>query len=255
MSQSGTAFTHDFAALSDRGRVRQQNEDSIGAFPEFGLWVVADGMGGHAAGDVASRIIVEELGSTGVPISAQDQRARVQERLARAHHRILSHSRDRGLGGAGSTVAALLLHGAELACIWAGDSRIYLMRDGSLTPLTRDHSEVAMMVAAGTLTEDQARTAPRRNVITRAIGIGQAVEPDTVSGVIKDGDRLILCSDGLTEMLPDADIAEVLGALGANPRLAAEHLVDLANDRGGVDNISVVIVSSCTSGRLGAELG
>ena len=158
MSQSGTAFTHDFAALSDRGRVRQQNEDSIGAFPEFGLWVVADGMGGHAAGDVASRIIVEELGSLGVPVSAQDQRARVLERLDRAHHRILAHSRDSGLGGAGSTVAALLLHGSELACIWAGDSRIYLMREGRLTPLTRDHSEVALMVAAGTLTEDEAVT-------------------------------------------------------------------------------------------------
>ena len=241
MGDTDIIFDHDFAALSDRGRVRQQNEDSVGAFPEFGLWVIADGMGGHAAGDVASRIIVEELGSTGVPISAQDQRARVQERLARAHHRILSHSRDRGLGGAGSTVAALLLHGAELACIWAGDSRIYLMRDGALTPLTRDHSEVALMVAAGTLTEDQARTAPRRNVITRAIGIGQAVEPDTVSGVIKDGDRLVLCSDGLTEHLTDAEIAGFAGR-----RLSAESvaqaLINETLQRGARDNVSVIVV-------------
>ncbi len=241
MGDTDIMFDHDFAALSDRGRVRQQNEDSVGAFPEFGLWVIADGMGGHAAGDVASRIIVEELGSTGVPISAQDQRARVQERLARAHQRILSHSRDRGLGGAGSTVAALLLHGAELACIWAGDSRIYLMRDGNLTPLTRDHSEVALLVAAGTLTEDQARTAPRRNVITRAIGIGQAVEPDTVSGVIKDGDRLVLCSDGLTEHLTDAEIAGFAGR-----RLSAESvaqaLINETLQRGARDNVSVIVV-------------
>ena len=241
MGDTDIMFDHDFAALSDRGRVRQQNEDSVGAFPEFGLWVIADGMGGHAAGDVASRIIVEELGSTGVPISAQDQRARVQERLARAHHRILNHSRDSGLGGAGSTVAALLLHGPELACIWAGDRRIYLRRDGALTPLTRDHSEVALMVAAGTLTEDQARTAPRRNVITRAIGIGQAVEPDTVSGVIKDGDRLVLCSDGLTEHLTDAEIAGFAGR-----RLSAESvaqaLINETLQRGARDNVSVIVV-------------
>ena len=241
MSESEVAFDHDFAALSDRGRVRQQNEDSIGAFPEFGLWVVADGMGGHAAGDVASRIIIEEMGSLGVPISAQDQRARVQERLARAHHRILNHSRDSGLGGAGSTVAALLLHGAELACVWAGDSRIYLMRDGNLTPLTRDHSEVALLVAAGTLTEDQARTAPRRNVITRAIGIGQAIEPDTVTGVIKDGDRLLLCSDGLTEHLSDAEIAGFVGRRLAAADVA-QALINETLQRGARDNVSVIVV-------------
>lgn len=241
MSESEVAFDHDFAALSDRGRVRQQNEDSIGAFPEFGLWVVADGMGGHAAGDVASRIIIEEMGSLGVPISAQDQRARVQERLARAHHRILNHSRDSGLGGAGSTVAALLLHGSELACIWAGDSRIYLMREGRLTPLTRDHSEVALMVAAGTLTEDEARIAPRRNVITRAIGIGQTAQPDTASGVIKDGDRLLLCSDGLTEHLSDAEIAGFVGR-GLSAAGVAEALIAETLQRGARDNVSVIVV-------------
>ncbi|RCW87058.1 PP2C family protein-serine/threonine phosphatase [Paracoccus lutimaris] len=241
MTESEIAFDHDFAALSDRGRVRQQNEDSVGAFPEFGVWVVADGMGGHAAGDVASRIIVEELGSTGVAISAQDQRARVLERLSRAHLRILNHSRDSGLGGAGSTVAALLLHGSELACVWAGDSRIYLMREGRLTPLTRDHSEVALLVAAGALTEDQARTAPRRNVITRAIGIGPTVEPDIASGVIKDGDRLLLCSDGLTEHLSDAEIAAFAGrSLSAEG--VAQALINETLQRGARDNVSVILV-------------
>jgi protein phosphatase len=198
-------------------------------------------MGGHAAGDVASRIIVEELGSLGVPVSAQDQRARVLERLDRAHHRILAHSRDSGLGGAGSTVAALLLHGSELACIWAGDSRIYLMREGRLTPLTRDHSEVALMVAAGTLTEDEARIAPRRNVITRAIGIGQTAQPDTASGVIKDGDRLLLCSDGLTEHLSDAEIAGFVGR-GLSAAGVAEALIAETLQRGARDNVSVIVV-------------
>ncbi len=245
MSQLAKTFAYDFAALTDRGRVRPQNEDSVAAFPEFGVWAVADGMGGHEAGDVASRIITEELASLGVPISAQDQRARVQERLDRAHQRIMAHSRESGLGGAGSTVAALLLHGGELACIWAGDSRIYLVREGGLTQLTRDHSEVAMMVASGAMTEDQARTAPRRNVITRAIGIGQVATPEVASGVIKDGDRFILCSDGLTEHLVDREIGNFANrSLSAQDTAAA--LISETLMRGARDNVSVVVVD-CTA--------
>ena len=241
MSQLAKTFAYDFAALTDRGRVRPQNEDSVAAFPEFGVWAVADGMGGHEAGDVASRIITEELASLGVPISAQDQRARVQERLDRAHQRIMAHSRESGLGGAGSTVAALLLHGGELACIWAGDSRIYLVREGGLTQLTRDHSEVAMMVASGAMTEDQARTAPRRNVITRAIGIGQVATPEVASGVIKDGDRFILCSDGLTEHLADREIGNFANrSLSAQDTAAA--LISETLMRGARDNVSVIVV-------------
>ncbi|KGJ04221.1 protein phosphatase [Paracoccus halophilus] len=241
MSPTESALVYDFSALTDRGRVRQQNEDSITALPEYGIWAVADGMGGHEAGDVASRIIVEELGSLGVPISAQDQRARVLERLDRAHQRILSHAGERGLRGAGSTVAALLLHGSELACIWAGDSRIYLMREGRLTPLTRDHSEVAMMVAAGTMTADQARNAPRRNVITRAIGIGDDPRPEVASGVIKPGDRFLLCSDGLTEHLKDHEIA---GFVARSPSVqdTASALINETLVRGARDNVSVIVI-------------
>lgn len=245
MNQANRAFTYDFAAMTDRGRVRQQNEDSIAAYPEFGVWAVADGMGGHEAGDVASQIIADELASLGVPISAQDQRARMLERIDRAHQRILAHSRERGLGGAGSTVAALLLYDAELACVWAGDSRVYLMREGLLTPLTRDHSEVAMMVAAGTMTQDQARTAPRRNVITRAIGIGQMAQPETASGVIKDGDRFILCSDGLTEHLADKEIAGFAGR-PFNAQETASALISETLMRGARDNVSVIVVD-CTA--------
>lgn len=245
MSQATVLFSYDFSALTDRGCVRPQNEDSVAAYPEFGVWVVADGMGGHEAGDVASRIITEELASLGVPISAQDQRARMLERIDRAHQRILAHSRDRGLGGAGSTVAALLLYESELACVWAGDSRIYLMREGRLTPLTSDHSEVAMMVAAGTMTQEQARTAPRRNVITRAIGIGQLAQPETASGVIKDGDRFILCSDGLTEHLADNEIAG-FAARALNAQETASALITETLMRGAHDNVSVIVVD-CTA--------
>lgn len=241
MSDPQPVFAYDFAALTDRGCVRAQNEDSVTALPEFGLWAVADGMGGHDAGDVASRIIVQELASLGVPISAQDQRARVYQRIDRAHQRILSHAQENGLRGAGSTVAALLLHETEISCIWAGDSRVYLMRDGKLTPMTRDHSEVQMLVAAGHMTEAEARTASRRNVITRAIGIGPDAQPERVSGMARDGDRFLLCSDGLTEHLPDPDIAQLLGQPADAGQVASALIAETLN-RGARDNVSVIVV-------------
>ncbi|WJS86874.1 protein phosphatase 2C domain-containing protein [Paracoccus sp. TOH] len=241
MNTPQPVFTYDFAALTDRGRQRAHNEDSIAARPEFGLWAVADGMGGHAAGEVASGMIAEELASLGVPVSAQDQRARVIERIDRAHRRILDHAQRNDAGGAGSTVAALLLHEAELACVWAGDSRIYLLRDGALTRLTRDHSEVAMLVAAGRMTEEEARSSGRRNVITRAIGVGAAADPETVTGMAKDRDRFLVCSDGLTEHLDDAEIAALLGRSGPAASVASALLEEVLR-RGARDNVSVIVV-------------
>ncbi|SIS57410.1 PP2C family protein-serine/threonine phosphatase [Paracoccus saliphilus] len=241
MNEANRLFSFDVGALTDKGRVRSHNEDSIASFPELGLWAVADGMGGHSAGDVASALIVEELGSLGVSVSAQDQRARMMERLDRAHHRISEHAHDNDLGTAGTTIAALLIHETELSCVWAGDSRIYLLRDGTLTPLTRDHSEIAQMVASGVMTEEEARVAPGRNVITRAIGIGSEPRPETVSGVVKPGDRLLLCSDGLTEHLEDAELATIL----SEPQSAtetAEELIAITLQRGARDNVSVIVV-------------
>jgi len=198
-------------------------------------------MGGHAAGDVASRMIVEELGSLGVTVSAQDQRARVLERIERAHRRIRGHADTHQLTTVGATLAVLLIHGAELTCIWAGDSRVYLWRDTALTPLTQDHSEVAQMVAAGTLSPSEARESPRRNVITRAIGIGATPQPDMVSGAVRNGDRLLLCSDGLTEHVPDAELGLVL-ARPDDPESLAQALIALTLERGARDNVSVIVV-------------
>lgn len=240
---TGTDLTFSFhvGALTDKGRVRAHNEDSLISLPELGIWAVADGMGGHAAGDVASGLIVDELASLGVPVSAQDQRARVLERLDRAHHHILSHAEQNGLATVGATIAVLLIHGAELTCIWAGDSRIYLWRDKALTPLTRDHSEVAQMVAAGAMTEDEARVAARRNVITRAIGIGPEPRPELVSGTVRPGDRLLICSDGLTEHLGDQDLALEL-SLAAPAADIAARLIGETLARGAHDNVSVIVV-------------
>lgn len=241
MNPMNTHFHYDFAALTDRGRQRPRNEDSVIALPEFGLWAVADGMGGHAAGEVASGMIVEELASTGVAVSAQDQRARVIARIDRANSRILDHAGRNAARGAGSTVAALLLHDTELACVWAGDSRVYLLRDGRLTRLTRDHSEVALLIAAGRMTEDEARASSRRNVITRAIGVGSTAAPEVVTGLAMDRDRFLICSDGLTEHLGDAEIARLLGRAGRAASVA-EALIDETLARGARDNVSVIVV-------------
>ncbi|MDP0927406.1 protein phosphatase 2C domain-containing protein [Paracoccus onubensis] len=241
MNETNRWFSFQVGALSDKGRIRSHNEDSIGAFSDIGVWAVADGMGGHAAGDVASAIIIEELGSLGIAVDAQDQRARVLERLDRAHLRIAEHARQNQLGTVGATIAALLIHDAEFSCIWAGDSRIYLLRDGQLTPLTRDHSEVAQLIASGVMSEAEARLAPGRNVITRAIGIGEKANPEIAGGVIKPEDRLLLCSDGLTEHLDDAELAHLLIQPMPAPELT-RRLIELTLERGAKDNVSVIVL-------------
>lgn len=241
MSPDTARLSFSAAARSHEGLVRQYNEDSFASIPELALWVVADGMGGHSAGDVASRIIVEEMASIGVPISATDQRARFSERLDRAHRRILSYADENTLQTVGATVAALMIFGTELTSAWAGDSRVYLMRKGRLTSLTRDHSEVAAMLAEGTISETEARNSPRRNVITRAIGIGDEATPEMVSGVAEPNDRFLICSDGLTEHLADEDIAGIL-AREATPDETAELLISVTLERGAKDNVTVIVV-------------
>lgn len=241
MTTLNQSFVFDSAALTDPGCVRAQNEDSVVSLPEFGIWAVADGMGGHAAGDVASGIVIDELTSTGIAVSAQDQRARAVERIDRAHHRIARHMQQGEARGGGSTVAALLLHQSGLACLWAGDSRIYLLRDRRLTQLTRDHSEVAMLVAAGRMTQTEARQSSRRNVITRAIGIGEVAQPEIATGTVKDRDRFLLCSDGLTEHIEDAELAEMLASAGRAADIAGA-LIEETLRRGARDNVSVIVV-------------
>lgn len=234
-------FQFRTGAMTDPGLVRSHNEDALAALPDLGLWAVADGMGGHEAGDVASRMIVDELASLGISVSAQDQRARVLERVERAHHRILAHAQAGGLSTVGATLAALLVHGSELTCIWAGDSRIYLWRDGVLTALTQDHSEVAQMVAQGMISSDEARISPRRNVITRAVGIGDHPRPQVIGGALRDGDRLLVCSDGLTEHLSDEDLGQALAARAPAADVCAA-LIAATLARGARDNVTAIVV-------------
>ncbi|MDO5612956.1 MAG: protein phosphatase 2C domain-containing protein [Paracoccus sp. (in: a-proteobacteria)] len=234
-------FRYDTGTASDTGLVRAHNEDSLLSLPAAGVWMVADGMGGHDAGDVAAAIIAEEIESVGIAVSTQDQRARVAERLGRAHHRITAHSREMGLATVGATVAALLIFETGFACLWAGDSRIYLLRAGRLSRLTTDHSEVQELIDAGRLTAQQARTWPRRNVITRAIGIHDGPHLETVTGMVMPGDVFLLCTDGLTEHLPDPDLTALLAGQGS-AQAVADALIAETLQRGARDNVTTIVL-------------
>jgi PPM family protein phosphatase len=227
----------DTIAKTDTGRQRRENEDS--ALAQAPVFVVADGMGGAQAGEVASRIAVEafahDLPSSGTP----EQRlvARVQE----ANRQIFDVSRsERERAGMGTTLTAAYLGDSNLTIAHVGDSRAYLYRDGSLRRLTQDHSLVDELVRRGKLTEEQAAEHPQRSIITRALGPEPEVEVDTWTYPVRAGDVLLLCSDGLTSMVSEERVAEILAA-SDSLKTAAQTLIDEANAAGGRDNITVVL--------------
>ncbi len=238
---SNEFFSFVTGTKSDVGCIREMNEDSFLARPDYGLWVVADGMGGHAAGDYASQTIVHELNSIGVPGSGDDLQARFMERLMKANDAIYRHSIELDRGTIGATVVALLVHGSDYACIWSGDSRIYRLRDGVLEQQTRDHTEVRALLESGAITKEEAANWPRKNVITRAIGVSEVPECDVMGGALDLGDMFLLCSDGLTEHVTDEEIAEHMTTYP--PQEACDALVDLTLSRGAKDNVTVVTMS------------
>jgi|APMI01.1.fsa_nt_gi PPM family protein phosphatase len=246
------------AMLSHVGRVRARNEDFLLCDESRRFAVLADGMGGHAGGAVASRLAVaawvERIGEceTGT-VGEQDLLAAVD---AANRAVFLAACEDPGLRRMGTTLvgACFRVDGILLTC-HVGDSRLYRLREGVLDCLTRDHSVLREQCDAGMIQSESSGPLALRGLLTRAVGVAVDVMPDVASFGLRPDDVYLLCSDGLTEMLPDADIADVLGALGGRPRLAVEHLIDLANDRGGMDNISALVVAARTAGRLGAEFG
>jgi PPM family protein phosphatase len=222
---------------TDTGRQRRGNEDSMFVSPP--VFVVADGMGGAQAGEVASRIAVEAF-KQGLPDSGPPEE-QLATRVREANTRIYERARsEQQLAGMGTTLTAAYIVDAHIAIAHVGDSRAYLYRDGSLTRLTRDHSLVEELVLEGKLTEEQAAEHPQRSIITRALGPERSVQVDTWRYPGRGGDVLLLCSDGLTSMVPEERISEVLGS-AANLRDAADRLIDEANDAGGRDNITVVL--------------
>jgi protein phosphatase len=230
----------DTAARTDVGKTRTHNEDNFLTRPEIGLWAVADGMGGHAAGDLASAAVVEELGRIALQGSAADLLKACETGLAEAHEKIRGIAAEKGVDVIGTTVVTLLTFGAHFACLWSGDSRVYLIRDGAITQVTRDHTEAQELVDRGVLTEAEARTWPRRNVITRAIGVFDAPELDLQHGDLLPGDIFVLCSDGLTAHVETEEIPSLV--LQGDAQAACDQLIDLTLERGARDNVTVVVV-------------
>lgn len=234
------SLAFDSYGVTHTGCVRSLNEDNFLVEPQSGLWVVADGMGGHDAGEIASACIVEHLATLGISTSAPDLRARFEDRLARAHAEIRRLSDERG-ATIGSTVAALLAIDGRFACLWSGDSRIYLVRDGIISQVSRDHTEVQELLDRGVITADEARSWPRRNVITRAVGVDDDIVVDIAQGAIVPGDIFVLGTDGLTAHIADDEIRQ---AVAANPpHEACDLLLDTVLARGGTDNVTIIVVS------------
>lgn len=246
-----------WAALSDPGLRRTVNEDTWCARPDVGLYVVADGMGGHAAGEVASRVAVEAIEAfvresatfdshrtwpfpydTSISLDAN----RLKAALRVANHRIAETASDSAeLRGMATTACAVLTGVDSTAVAHVGDSRIYLLRRGELRQLTLDHSWVEEQVRAGVMDERAARHHPWRNVVTRALSGGEDPEIDVADVPLQPGDRLLLCSDGLSGVVSDEDLGEKLRAAVDLDRICAS-LIDAANAAGGPDNITVLVL-------------
>ncbi len=225
-----------FGSRTDVGCVRDHNEDSLIVAPP--LFAVADGMGGHAAGEVASEIAITVLSEKAPRTPDASALGRAVEDANRAV--ILAASEKRGRAGMGTTMTAAILQKDRLVVAQVGDSRAYLLHQGKLQQLTRDHSLMADMIEAGRLTPEEARTHPNRSVITRALGSDPRMVPDLYEITVETGDRLLLCSDGLSSMLEDAAIESVLSRT-RDPQRCASVLVNEAIAAGGYDNITVIV--------------
>lgn len=228
------------AARSHVGLVRAINEDACLDQPERGLWAVADGMGGHSVGDFASRMVIEKLSKVPSPTSLANFLNDARKRLQTVNQRLRAEAVARNVQRIGSTVAVLLAWDRHCACLWAGDSRIYLYRNGRMRLLTRDHSQIEKLKARGEITSEEAIHHPAHNIITRAVGAVDMLNLDEEIVEVDDGDTFLLCSDGLSNDVSEQEMRTALAS--GNCLQASEALVDLALTRGGRDNISVVVV-------------
>ena len=225
---------------SHTGLVREQNEDTVLVNEEHGIYILADGMGGHKAGEVASdlaaRTLMDALNSQGQP-SAERLKTAIRRANSAVYKRQLE---DENLSGMGTTLTVLWEKGDHVLLGHVGDSRAYLYGGGRLRQISEDHSMVGEMLRAGAITEEEAFHHPRRNVITRAVGTDESVRADVVEILKAPGEKWLLCSDGLTDLVRDPEIAEILAQFSGQE--AVEQLVDKALLYGGKDNVSVLLV-------------
>jgi serine/threonine protein phosphatase PrpC len=229
------------ASHSDVGCVRKVNEDACLDRPDAGVWAVADGMGGHQSGDLASGMIVNALRDVPAPERLSELVDLVDDRIIEVNRRLREEAASRGADQMiGSTVVALLARGRHGVCLWAGDSRLYRLRDGVMQQLSRDHSQVEEMIALGEVLREDAESHPFANVITRAVGASDELIVDVDLLELRPGDVYLLCSDGLFKELRESEIAVMLGQGG--PETCTRNLISLALERGSRDNVTVVVV-------------
>ncbi len=235
------------AAATDVGRIRSGNEDSLyaDADPERGLFIVADGMGGHAAGEIASEMAVQIVAREMVHIrnlAGEEPLSAMSDALRSANRAIFERTIiEADKQGMGTTASCLMLGTGRFVIGHIGDSRIYLLRDGTFRQVTKDHSYVQEQVDAGFLTPEQARYHPYSNVITRCVGANAAVEADVLTGEIKPGDLWLVASDGLTGMVEDPQLRKIMETK-STPGAMVNSMINEANKRGGLDNITAIVV-------------
>ena len=239
------------AGITDVGRKRKGNEDSLFLDDGLGLYIVADGMGGHQAGEVASRLavdvitrhIIETLADAETSGDGKAEMKSVGDAIQLANHAIYEHAREQPeYAGMGSTVVVVVFFANKLCVGHVGDSRLYRFRDSLLEQVTQDHSVVQELVSRGLVTAEEARQSVNKNLVTRALGVDPTVTPDISEHVIQDDDIYLLCSDGLNDVLADGDIEMMLIEHRRQLEDAVQHMIDTANERGGPDNISVILI-------------
>ncbi len=228
-------------AISNTGRVRKHNEDSMLDRPEIGLWAVADGMGGHAKGDVASQMIVESLSKVHEGTNLSRFIDDIEDRILNVNKQLVEKARESVKKVTiGSTVVILVMYDKYCVYIWAGDSRLYRLRGNKLQQITTDHSQVEQYVEQGLISREEALKHPHGNMITRAVGAADELFLDMDIQEMMHGDRYLLCSDGLTKHIPDAEIEQFLGK--GNGQECCTQLINTTLERGAVDNVTVIVV-------------
>ncbi len=226
--------------LTHQGRVRDQNQDSYLIREADGLWAVADGMGGHEGGEWASAKLVEELGRVDVADAPDAAAAAVEEAICAANRAIVAEGERRGGRQMGSTIVALIVRDRACRLLWVGDSRAYLLRDGAIRRLTRDHSHVQEMVDRGLIAPEQAIGHPMGHILSRAVGVPGGVAVERNAGEVRAGDVFLLCSDGLHNHVAESEIARLLGR--GPPERALDDLIALTLANGAPDNVTGIAV-------------
>jgi serine/threonine protein phosphatase PrpC len=258
-------FHFKIGAMTDVGKVRAVNEDHFSVEGELGLFMVADGLGGQNAGEVASKMAIDiirgHVNNNKVMLVGE-----YEEEFASETNKVLSAIRlansaiyDAGQGnseqrGMGTTISTVRINGDVMALAHVGDSRIYRIREGRMERLTVDHSLVEEQLKRGIITEEEAMQSTHKHVITRALGAEETILIDADEEVLLNRDKILLCTDGLTDMVGEEDIARIIGRYGDDPQRACEELVDIANDKGGIDNITVVLVECEKDARKSGRL-